>query len=178
MPTIRNLALLKRFTDYFKLKAFDSLDSQAGRMLVPVVNLPVPANVILVPDVTLNDIDKRFTVPDGKQWKILTVFVELVTTATAGNRRIQLRIDSAGGARLWNTSALNVQIASTTERYNFQRGTQEPTEPLATQHFIPLPLETILPSGFSIRIQEVVAVDVLDDMTVQILLEETDVEDI
>ena len=41
MPNIRNLQLLKRFTDLFKLKTNDTLSSEAGRMLVPVVSLSI-----------------------------------------------------------------------------------------------------------------------------------------
>lgn len=46
MADIRNLQILKTFTDFFKLKAFDSFGSKVGEIVVPVVNVSIPpANI-------------------------------------------------------------------------------------------------------------------------------------
>jgi len=178
MPTIRNLALIKRFTDYFKLKSFDMLDSQAGRMLVPVVNLPVPPNVVQIGDALANDSDKTFTVPAGKQWKLLYGFLTLITTATAGNRQIQFRALDEIGNLIYAQNAVNVQVASTTEFYSLgQFG--DVAESSATIHSLPIPVNLILNENQAIQIIETAAVDAAaDDMRVRLIIEETDVEDL
>lgn len=175
MPAIRNSFLIKRFTDFFKLKTNDFLDSEAGRMLVPVITEPIPVNIVEISDVVLNENDKIFTVPAGKQWKLLHAFASFTSDANAGNRRIILIIRNPADSSLWLARALNVQVASTTENYNFQRGIQEATEASATLHFVPLPLEVILPAGFDIRIRDENNIAAGDDMTVRMLVEEIDV---
>ncbi len=42
MANIRNLQILKTFSNFFKLKASDSFGDVVGRMIVPVVNTPIP----------------------------------------------------------------------------------------------------------------------------------------
>jgi len=177
MPTIRNLALLKRFTDYFKLKTFDTLDAQAGRMLVPVVALQVPPNIIQLSDVTANQISKTFTVPNGKQWRILYGKVSLVTTATVGTRRISIRFLDVGSNIIYFLQTNNTQAASLTEQYTF--GTfGDIGEVASARHTLPLPVHAILPSGFAFQIIEPNGVDTSDDMEVFFMVEETDLEDI
>jgi len=178
MPSIRNLALIKRFTDYFKLKSNDFLDNEAGRMLVPVVNIPVPANIKLISDIALNNSDKTITVPSGRQWDVHWIIATFVTTATAGNRTITLRIKDENGNILWLTQAVNVQVASVTERYHFQKGETLPKETNAAQHFVPLPTDMMLPSGFQIQILDSADVDAAaDDLTIRIMVEERDLTD-
>ncbi len=178
MPNIRNLALIKRFTEYFRLKANDMLDSEAGRMLVPVVNLPLPANIKAIIDTATNDSDKTFTVPSGKQWKFLYGFIDFTTTATVGDRQIIILITDGTG-NIWRIEALNVQAASLTERYNMQSGGTSVTEDVALTHVIPLPSIAILGSGFTIRILDSAAVDpAADDMLIRLVVEERDLEDL
>lgn len=43
-------------------------------------------------DATANDSDKSFTVPTGKIWIVKSITYTIVTTATAGNRAMRLRI--------------------------------------------------------------------------------------
>lgn len=176
MPVIRNSNLIKRFTDYFKLKVGDFLDAEAGRMLVPVVNLPLPLNIRVISDISLNDSDKTITVPAGKQWKIHSIFVSYVATAVAGNRRLRIRISNDSNNDVWDLIALNVQIANTTEFYMFQAGGVSVTEDSAARHIIPIPKDTILPEDFRIRINDQNAVDAAaDDMVIRILIDETDI---
>lgn len=178
MPSIRNLALIKRFTDYFKLKTNDMLDSEAGNMLMPVVSIPVPPNIVVVRDVKLNDSDKTITVPVGKQWKILYASIRFIASAQAGNRRIQIIINDDNSNIVWDLSAINVQVASTTERYMLAPGVSNSQEDFAGRHVIPLPSEAILGGGFIFRFLDSAAIDVaVDDMIINMVVEETDVED-
>lgn len=175
MPAIRNSELLRRFNKFFKLKTHDFLDSEAGRMLVPVVSVPVPANVIQIEDIILNDSDKTITVPSGKQWKLLYGIVVLVTTATVGNRTISFRLQDASGNVVFRMDTAATQAASLTESYIFG-SFGDIFESSAGIHFFPLPDQTILPEGFSIRILDASNVDAAaDDMTIRFMIEETEV---
>jgi len=175
MPKIRNLDLIKRFTDYFKLKFTDSLDSEAGRTLIPVVMLPVPPKILQLNDILANDSDKNFIVPAGRQWKLLYGHIILTTTASAGNRRIRFILEDADGNRLYLIDAILVQVASTTERYSLgQFG--EPLENVAAVHHLPIPVNVILPENFRIHILDSAAIDAAaDDLTLRLIVEETDI---
>lgn len=175
MPNIRNLALIKRFSDYFRLKANDFLDSNASNIIIPTVNLPLPPDIRQIIDVAVNDSDKTIAVPSGKQWKVLYGFLILTTTVTAGNRVVEVRVQDENANILWLTSATNVQIASTTEFYSLQTGGDEPTEHTGGVHIINLPRELILTSEFALRVFDNAAVDPgADDLVVRLVVEETD----
>lgn len=174
MPSIRNSNLIKRFTDFFKLKTGDFLSPEAGRMLVPVITEPIPKNIIQIIDVLANDSDKTFTVPSGRQWKFLFGFAQLTTSAQAGNRSVRFDVLDTDGNLVHIIDSLNVQVASTTEFYNFgQYG--DVAESRASSHLIPLPVNLILLEGFSIRIADVAAIDAaVDDLSVRFMVEEID----
>lgn len=154
------------------------LDSEAGRMLVPVVNLPLPPNIRTVLELSANDSSKTLTVPDGKQWKILYGAINFTTSATVGNRRIRLLVSDSGANELWIKSALNVQTASLTERYSFQPGGVESTEDNTGEHIVAIPTEFYLSEGFTMLFSDVGAVDAAaDDMLLSLVVEETDLTD-
>lgn len=174
MPLIRNSSLFKRFTDFFKLKTNDFLDSEAGRMLVPVINLPVPPDIKTIIDVALNDSDKTFTVPSGKQWKLLYGFINFSATASAGNRIIQVDFRDAGGNTLYRVRALNAIIANGVENLSLGQFSNV-LESVAGTHHLPIPVNSILGSGFDLRIFDSAAVDAAaDDMIIRLIVEETD----
>jgi len=175
MPAIRNSELIKRFTDYFKLKTQDSLSSEAGRLLVPVVTLPVPENIRQITELSLNDSDKTLSVPVGKQWKLLYGIITLTTTATAGNRRMNLRFRDPDGNDLYVINALNVQVASTTESYSLGQFS-DVVESVAIRHLLPIPNRAILPSEFQVRIFDSAAIAAAaDDMLIRLVVEEIEV---
>jgi len=175
MPAIRNSSLIKRFTDFFKLKTTDMLDSEAGRMLVPVITEPIPLNLTQVIDTALNDSDKTITVPSGKQWKILYGRIRLITSANAGNRNLRFQVQDPSGNIFYVINALNVQVASTTENYSLgQFG--DVLEANSTFHTLPLPVNLILPENFVIRIFDSAAIDAaVDDLDIRIVVDEVDV---
>lgn len=176
MPLIRNSELIKRFTDFFKLKSGDFLDTEAGRLLVPVVMVPVPENIVQVSDTAANDSDKTFTVPSGKQWRVLWGFASFVTSAQAGNRRMAFRIQDENNNVIFESKSLNVQVASVTELYNFLPGISDTSESVAALHMMPFPRNTILPENFSMRILDAAVVDAaVDDLTIRLIVEETEV---
>lgn len=124
-------------------------------------------------EVTDNDSDKTFTVPTGKSWRILSVHVRLVTTATVGNRQIEVRLTDDSNNNIGHAPAGAVQAASLTRHYTFAPGLADltgfrDTDKLTT----PLP-DVVLPAGYKVRIFDTAAVDAAaDDMHVRMLVEE------
>lgn len=175
MPAIRNSALIKRFTDFFKLKTNDFLGSEAGRMLVPVITEPIPVNIIKINDEVLNDADKTFTVPSGKQWKLLYGRFFLVSSAQAGNRRMRFRVTDSDNNEFYSLDARNNQAASVTEAYIL--GNFVDVEETVNQiHTIPIPTNFIIPENFIIRISDSASIDLaVDDLTVNLIIEEINV---
>lgn len=175
MPKIRNQELVKIFNSYFKFKANDMLDIEAGRLIVPVVALPVPKKIVVISDILLASSDKTFTVPVGKQWKLLYGTIILTTSATVGDRNMRINFRDLVNNNIYDTRRLNVQIASTVERYTLGQY-DRPSEDSPTIHLLPIPVNSILPENFNIRIFDESAVDPTgDDMTVFLVVEEIEV---
>ena len=54
-----------------------------------------PNRRTLVSDVGTNDSDKKFTVPDGTIWRVESIKVQLLSTATGGDRQLLIEIQDA-----------------------------------------------------------------------------------
>lgn len=127
-----------------------------------------PGEFIQVTDTAANDSDKTITVPAGKVWEVLYVFASLVTTATIGNRQIQLDLRDDSDNVMGQSSALNVQTASGTESYHWRPSNNTATEDVATEHWMPLPDARFLPPGYDMRIYDSAAIDAAaDDLTIR-----------
>lgn len=174
MAAIRNSSLIKRFTDFLRLKTGDMLDGEITPLIVPTINQPVPLRITQIIDVALNDSDKTLTVPSGKQWRVLYGFVQLTTTATTGNRRIEVAFRDENDNVVYRVLGFNVQIASTTEEYIIgQFG--DLAESLTTVHTLPTPINAFLKENFSIRVFDNAAIAAAaDDLTIRLIIEEID----
>lgn len=127
----------------------------------------------LVSDTANDDSDKTFTVPSGKTWEIKWVWVELVTTATVGNRQIVVvALDNANDV-IATVNAGAVQAASITRNYLFAHHVGDLTSFRNTTYLTnPIP-EFILPQAFAIRVYDIAAVAAAaDDMVVHMLVRE------
>ena len=122
-------------------------------------------------DVLADDSDKIFTVPTGYMWQILSIRVELVTTATAGNRQIVVDITDGTNVILRITAGA-VQAASLTRYYNFYIGAPNLTAFVDTTHLSnPLPESLMLLSDYTVRVYDKAAVDAAaDDMSVYMMV--------
>lgn len=174
MPVIRNSSLIKRFTDYFKLKIGDGLDSEVSPLIVPTINQPLPVNIEQISDLSLNNSNKTFIVPSGKQWRLLFGHIAFTTTATVGSRKITFILEDAEENDLFLIHASGGQIASLTNFYSFQ--TSSNLQAIGPDLFlIPIPGRTILPENFRIHILDSKSVDpAADDLIVRFIVEETD----
>ena len=124
-------------------------------------------------DAAANDSDKTLTVPAGKAWRVSAIHVTLVTTATVGNRQVDILITDGSDNLLMKYQAGAVQAASLTRVYCFAPLHPQETGFTATIMLRALASELILPAGYKIRIYDSAAIDAAaDDMTVRALVEE------
>jgi hypothetical protein len=122
----------------------------------------------VVSDTTADDSDKSFAVPANYEYKIVNIFVTLVTTATVGNRQLVVELTD-GTNVIAQARAGIVQAASLTRYYNFSKAMPElvafrDTDYLSTQ----LPDIQLLPT-YVLRVYDKAAIAAAaDDMTVRI----------
>lgn len=131
------------------------------------------SNVIQQSDATLNDSDKTLIVPAGKQWLVFNVYAKLVSTATVGNRQLDVLITDGSDNEMAKFVAGAGQAASLTRTYVFAPG--HPQETAFTNGLMLRTLAgyLILPAGYKVRVFDSAAIDAAaDDMTVRMLVEE------
>lgn len=122
---------------------------------------------------TVDDSDKSITVSALVEWEIMTIWVELVTTATAGNRQVVIRFQDDSADVIGEIRAGATQAASLTRNYQFGRGLIDLTSFRDTTFLMtPLP-KIILPAAYVIRIYDNAAIDAAaDDMVIQMMIME------
>lgn len=176
MALINKQEVLQELQEGLRLDtAREKTPKEVADKILPTYEVNPRPRIFHFADGGSNDSDKTITVPTGKKWKILSLLARLETTATVGNRRIQLRIDDTSANAIFIVSALNVQAASLNEDYNFIHGIDDSTETNAGIHFLPFPPEIILLEDFSIRIFDSAVVDAAaDDLRIRMTIEEED----
>lgn len=128
----------------------------------------------LVNDATLNDSDKTFTVPNGEHWSLKHIYVQLISTATVGNRRIEVHIGPNNGSGVpvdvIVLSSRVLQAASLTRLYLMADSFPDESAFDNARLLMTLPAGLIIPPTWLVRVLDVTAVDAAaDDMTVRIL---------
>ena len=125
-------------------------------------------------DATADDSDKTFTVPAGKVWFVKAIGATLVTTATVGNRQLDVLLTDDSDNTLIKYAAGAVQAASLTRYYYFA-----PLHPQDTSFsgagimYRALAGDLALPAGYKIRIYDSAAIAAAaDDLTVRVMIEE------
>jgi hypothetical protein len=122
-------------------------------------------------DATTNDSNKTFTVPTGKTWRLDWLHVLYVSTATVGNRQIEVKITDASDVLRIDFHAGTTQAASLTRHYAFQPGIFRETAFVDNEIQIAIPMNMILPAGWKIVVYDSASsgagIDpAADDMTV------------
>jgi len=122
-------------------------------------------------DEAANDSDKTFTVTATEEWQIQSIWVELATTATAGNRQLVIEIQDDSADVIFQVRAGAVQAASLTYYYAFAPHLVDLTAVRDSDYLMtPFPA-LVLPAGYIIRIYDSKAIDAAaDDMVCQVLL--------
>ena len=127
---------------------------------------------MLASEEAANDSDKTFTVTVGQEWVILSIWVELVTTAVVGVRQMSVVITDAADDVLGRIDAGMTQTASLTRNYLFGLGISDLTAFRNTAYLMTPLVPWILPAGYKLRVYDSAAIDAAaDDMTVQIMYE-------
>lgn len=131
---------------------------------------------VLQTDVVVNDSDKTFTVTAAKIWKILSIHVQLITTATVTNRQMTIEIQDASTNILAVIKAGVDQAPSLTYEYSFAPGLPDLVAVRDTTFVMtPLPNGMIILPSYVVRIYDSAAVDAAaDDMTMRMLVDERD----
>ena len=119
-------------------------------------------------DATANDSDKSFTVPAGKIWDVKKIHIQLVTTATVGNRMLAVNIAADGTNYLYMFGA-TAQAASLTRYYLLGCVTVSDDFTTATFTTAQDIGPTILPAGAVIRVYDSAAIDVAADDLIVVL---------
>lgn len=123
--------------------------------------------VTLLADETVDDSDKTFTVTAGQEWEILSIWIELTTTATVGDRQITVEIQDSTGDVIGSFVAGANQAASLGRNYMFAPMVQLMTAFSGIYLSFPLP-PFFLPAGYKIRVYDSAAIAAAaDDMIVQ-----------
>lgn len=134
---------------------------------VPITDTWTPA---LTSDEAANDSDKTIAVTAGQAWHLLWLWVELASTATAGNRQIVVEFQDAANDVVGQLRAGAVQAASLTYYYMFAPALADLTALRDTDYLMtPMPPTMILNAGYQIRVYDNNAVDAAaDDMVLQL----------
>lgn len=123
-------------------------------------------------DENLNDSDKSFTVPASTRWRVKWIYVELTTTANAGNRQMEIQIQDDAADVIARLVCGDVQAASLTRYYLFAPNVTELTAERDTDKFSTLMPEWVLPTSYVVRVWDNKAIDAAaDDMIVQMMVE-------
>ncbi len=120
-------------------------------------------------NLTADDSDKIIAVPADEHWDVLGIFITLTSTATAGNRQLELQIRDTAGAIIFRTEFSEVQAASLTKRYAAAPNLAAEVPITAEQILEQIP-RFILPSAYDIRVFDSAAIDAAaDDMLVRVI---------
>ena len=116
------------------------------------------------------DADKSWIVPTAREWHLFSISVVLTSTASAGNRRVCVRILNSDSDVIGEAVAGAVQAASTTWYYQFAPGLADLTAVRDSDHMTtPIPGTWVLKAGQEIRVLDDAAIAAdSDDMAVYI----------
>lgn len=119
-------------------------------------------------DEAADDSDKEFAVPAGQVWQVLSIWVELTTTGTAGDRQLAVQVRDGSDDVVAEVRPGATQAASLTRNYLLAGGLPDLTSFRDTDLMMtPLPM-LLLPEGWDVRIYDNNGVDAAaDDMVVQ-----------
>lgn len=131
-------------------------------------------SVLLVNDEAAGN-TKVFDVPAGTEYQVLWVYVELTTTATVGDRQIEIDIRDNAGDIIGQIRPGITQAASLTYNYMFAPSLADLLSIRDTNYLMtPLPPTVFLPAAYSIRVFDNNNVDVLDTLNVQMMVARSD----
>ena len=128
-----------------------------------------PFTLGLSADEAANDSNKSFIVPTSTEWIIKSVWVELITTATVGDRQMELQVLDDASDVIMSMRAGAIQAASLTYNYLFAPEVADLTAVRDSDYLsTPIP-ELWLPAAYALKVFDNNAVAAAaDDMVVQV----------
>lgn len=127
-------------------------------------------SVALITDEAVGN-DKVFNVPAGTEYQILWIYAELTTTATVGDRQIEIDIRDNNADVIGQVRPGVTQAASLTYNYMFAPSLADLTAIRDTDFLMtPFPPTVFLPAFYQIRIFDNNNVDVADTINVQMMI--------
>ena len=132
--------------------------------------MPTDWKIGTLSDITNNDSDKMFTVPNGEEWEIMWIWVDYTSTSTSGSRLVEVQLQTSGSDIMsqWQTGV--TQEPSLTYKYLFGVGSSD-LESVRDSIYITTPMmaSLFLSAGQKIRVWDNEAVDAsADDMSIYI----------
>jgi len=125
-------------------------------------------------DAALNDSDKSFTVPVGKQWHLTYLWARIVATATVGNRYL-VAIMTDGTNEIWRSGAGSNVAASNSGSFLMRIGITQVSSTVFGSNVANvdgLP-DIVMKAGYVLRIYDGGAIDAAaDDLTVVLAYDE------
>lgn len=119
-------------------------------------------------DTTPNNSVKRFTVPAGEVWEVLSVNVRFTSSATAGNRQVVCIVRPPTGFEIARGSAGATQAANQLRTYTFGMGVNDQSAFIATYMTVAMP-RIVLAENWQLEALDVTGVDPTgDDMEIRI----------
>ena len=157
---------------------FKRTEHHSGRTLRNDFTLVNMADVlfwlpVLTIDAGADDSDKLIAVPAAKQWIVQSIAVNLISTASVGNRQMRVDIRDGSANLLASVAAGAVQAASLTRDFTFAPGLVNQTAFVDNILITSFPEGIILLPTYDVRVYDSAAIDAAaDDMIVRLLVRE------
>lgn len=100
-----------------------------------------------------------WTVPANTAWRVLFGHVAFTSSATAGNRQVNVLIKDENGVEVNSSFSGAVQAASLTRHYVMKQGVYRETSFTSGELEIPIAAQLILPAGWTIEVIDDTDVD-------------------
>jgi len=180
MAKINNQEVMQKLIDELKLyPGIDTIPTELAEKVLPVflineqnINVEETGDLILQQDTVLNDNDKEFTVPTGKNWLVKFGGGTYSATATVGNRLFILSIRDENDVIYWQETATANVTANNSARINISPNLGQSASQNSTEYALAIPNNLIMLPGHTIRLFENFNRDSNDDLLWSLLVRE------
>jgi len=120
--------------------------------------------ISITQDITPNDSDKIFTVPDIKEWEILWIWIEYTSSATSGSRLLEVQLQNNASDVILKRQSSITQSESLTYKYFFTSGIPDLKTTRDTNFIMtPLMVSPFLLRGQKLRVWDRNGIDISGD---------------
>lgn len=102
---------------------------------------------------TAGNVDATFTVPYGKDYRVLYGQVVLTTDATAADRRVQIQVLGPTDAVVFYFHAgTTIPASKTNQHMCFMQGVPRETALIGDSLLVPIGLDLVVPPGYKLNV--------------------------